>query len=459
LRIIGFKSENIKKIKLVELAPNYYVNRISGANESGKTSLLDAIEWVLRGTSNVPSAPVRKGSGKAVIVVDLGDMVVTRRFVEGGSRNGVLTVESKDGKTRFQSPQDILDKLVGKISFDPLEFIRMHPSKQFEVLYSLVLPDVDPTTLNIQKHPDYIERRDIKKAITALETQRDAILVPQDLPRHKHDESAILLELTSASDYNAKVGSERREREATQRSLVIKRALRDGRNNEIESLRQQIAKMERENAVTAKEIETLEAEAAAWGPLPELKNATELGEKLKQARAINAAIDKRNEREAYQKGIDHKEKLVEELSASIKAFEDANTKAIEEAKFPVEGLAFGDEEVMFEGFPFNQASNAAQIRCSVAIGMAYNPQLRVMRIKDGSLLDDAAMKVIAEMAVKHDTQVWVEIVDTSGKVGVYLEDGEVKAINDEPEPQFDEPAVAKPAPKKATRAKKIPATA
>jgi hypothetical protein len=77
-----------------------------------------------------------------------------------------------------------------------------------------------------------------------------------------------------------------------------------------------------------------------------------------------------------------------------------------------------------------------------------------MRIKDGSLLDDKAMEILAEMCQAHDQQLFMEVVDTSGKIGVYLEDGEVSAINEEP---LNLPKAERPAPKK--RAKKIPATA
>jgi hypothetical protein len=57
--------------------------------------------------------------------------------------------------------------------------------------------------------------------------------------------------------------------------------------------------------------------------------------------------------------------------------------------------------------------------------MSANPKLRVLRIKDGSLLDENGLKLITEMADKNDYQVWVETVNTSGNVGVYLEDGSV----------------------------------
>jgi hypothetical protein len=195
---------------------------------------------------------------------------------------------------------------------------------------------------------------------------------------------------------------------------------------------------------------------AAWHPLPEPKNAGDLADAITNAKRINSAIDQRNFRATFEREIEQKEKKIGELSAALKKREAEKTEAISSAKYPVEGLAFGNEEIIYEGIPFNQVSNADQIRAAIAIGMAANPQLRVMRIKDGSLLDDTSMDIIKRMAQEQDYQAFVEVVDTSGKVGIYLEDGEVKAINEEPEPE-EQPEPTK-SPRKS-RAKKIAASA
>ena len=456
MRILKLTASNVKRLKVVSFTPNGHINRISGGNGSGKTSVLDAIVWALTGTSTVPSMPVRKGSGKAEIIVEFEDMIVTRRFTEGGSRNGILAIESKDGKTRFQGPQEMLDKLMGRISFDPLEFLRMHPRKQFEVLYSLVLPQVDPATLNIQKHPDYITRRELKKEVTALETRRDAILIPDNLPMDKRDEDALLKQLGEVGEHNARIEREKRQREEIERNQQADTELLRKKIERITALQEEIKQLQGEVREDGNVLARTERIMEKWEPLPEPKNPDHYREAITQAKAMNAAIDKRILRDELQKEIDAIDKRIDTLSENLDKHEEANTKAIEQAHFPVEGLSFGDEEVIYEGLPFNQVSNADQIRASVAIGMAANPKMRVMLIKDGSLLDDNSLELIAGMSWEKDTQMFIETVDTSGKVGVYLEDGEVKAINEEPlDVKETKPA---PAPKKA-RAKKISATA
>jgi ABC-type polar amino acid transport system ATPase subunit len=86
----------------------------------------------------------------------------------------------------------------------------------------------------------------------------------------------------------------------------------------------------------------------------------------------------------------------------------------------------GKKEIMV----FSQLSRGQQIRVSSAIGMALNPTLKVMFVRDGSLLDSEGKKEIAELAKSGDYQLWMELCDESGQVGFFLEDGEIKKVND-----------------------------
>ncbi len=105
--------------------------------------------------------------------------------------------------------------------------------------------------------------------------------------------------------------------------------------------------------------------------------------------------------------------------------------AISTAKFPVPGLSFGDDGVLFNGIPFNQASSAEQLRVSFAIAASMKPKLPVILIKDGSLLDDHSMDLLRELAREYDAQCWIERVGADD-VGIVLEEGEVVAIDGVP---------------------------
>lgn len=102
------------------------------------------------------------------------------------------------------------------------------------------------------------------------------------------------------------------------------------------------------------------------------------------------------------------------------------------AAFPVEGVSFDKSGVTYHGIPTAQASRAEPLCVSVALGMPLHPTLRVMRIQDGSLLDSESLRLLTDLTTTHDMQYWMESVDESGKVGVYIEEGAVVAVHGVP---------------------------
>ncbi len=174
------------------------------------------------------------------------------------------------------------------------------------------------------------------------------------------------------------------------------------------------------------QAKTLQAKLDAAGELPAIIDTAAITARINKARADNANVRKLEERNKHVSAAKTLEAQSEALTDKITKRQAGKVSAIAAAKIPVAGIDFGDNEVLLNEVPFNQASDAEQLRTSVAIAMALNPKLRVVRIRDGSLLDSDAMLLLAEMAEKHDMQVWIERVDSSGKIGFVLEDGHVR---------------------------------
>ena len=57
--------------------------------------------------------------------------------------------------------------------------------------------------------------------------------------------------------------------------------------------------------------------------------------------------------------------------------------------------------------------------------MSSNPELRAIRIKDGSLLDADGMAMLKAMASENDFQIWIERVADNDPFAVAIEDGSV----------------------------------
>ena len=159
--------------------------------------------------------------------------------------------------------------------------------------------------------------------------------------------------------------------------------------------------------------------------LPDVPDLDKLRAHLHDVEALNATVrDNRRiaaDREAQKALQDH----YTALTHSIDAIDRQKADALAAAQMPVDGLGFDDGGVTFGGVPFAQASSAEQIRVSLAMAMALNPTLRVVRICDGSLLDADSMAAIRAAAEAADVQVFVEMVGDGGgdPAAVVIEDG------------------------------------
>lgn len=414
MKILKLVAENVKKLRAVEITPTGELVEITGKNGAGKSSVLDSIWWALAGTKHIQAVPIRTGETKARIRLDLGELIVERRFSEAGS---TLTVENTEG-ARYKSPQAMLDGLLGALSFDPLAFVHQPPKKQFETLIGIVRLDVDVDQLDGLNRKDFDQRADVNRDAKALRARADGIRVPEGLPGDAVDVASLKDRLENAAKHNAEIETRKGRREQVAVSISDRRKI-------AKEKRAQALKLQADADEIDAQADDFQARIDAAEPLPGPMDAQAIRAELDHAETINRGIAQREAQAHLAKESAQKEAEAKDLTERINARTQQKAEAIARAKMPVPGLGFGDGVVTFGGIPFDQASTAEQLRVSVAMAMAANPKLRVVRIKEGSSLDASNLALIAGMAKENDFQVWVERVDSSGKVGIVIEDGRV----------------------------------
>jgi len=396
MKIVKLTAENIKRLKAVEISPDGSVQVITGRNAQGKTSVLDAIWLALGGgaASRETSRPIRDGEESASVTLDLGDLVVVRTWT--GDKTA-LSVKSADG-AKFSSPQGVLDSLVGRLSFDPLEFTRLSDRDQVAALLDLVDLGIDLEKLARDRSESYGKRHAVGLEGKAI---GDVPELFPDVPEVEVSASELISQIREIQ--NAE------QAQSSDRALVAKF------EDLVKDLAAQLQDAEG-SLQTAREVvekHTLIGDSVA------------LEKSLEQVEETNRSV--RHNAEATRKAA-QKAALRDDydaLTATIDSLDAAKSKALAAAEFPVDGLGFDDNGVTYKGVPFSQASSAEQIRVSLAMAMSLNPKLRVIRILDGSLLDTENLALIAEMAKDKDYQIWIERVTDGSGVGVVIEDGEV----------------------------------
>lgn len=402
MRIVELKAENVKHLRAVRIKPDGSMIVIGGDNAEGKSSVLDSIEMAMRGKGSCPSEPIRKGQKRAKIVLDLDDIKVTRTF---GVRSGTqLVVEGKDGAI-FDSPQTMLNKLTGALAFDPLEFSRMKPKEQGDVLKDLV--GLDCAAWDAKYKAAFDKRTAANREAKRLEAVVESL--PHDGGAMKEiDQKALVAEYREAMELNRKL--EAAGKGMTSQYDIVKR------------IEAQIATMNESKAAAE---EAAEEARIKYQDLGQPINTDAMEEKMAEATEINKRA---REFVAWTRAgteYDKAGKIVEDLTDELEAVAAAKAAAIEKAKFPIEGLGVDEDGVTFEGLPFDQASSAQQIRVSCAIGFALNPTFRVLRLKEGGLLDLKNLAMIGEMAEEADVQIWVERPSKGSECQVVMHDGEV----------------------------------
>ena len=397
MKIVSLEAENYKRLKAVEITPDGNMVVIGGRNAQGKSSVLDAIWAALGGREgNKASKPIRDGEDKARVRLDLGDMIVTRVW---SGENSTVKVESVDGAV-FKSPQALLDGLIGRLSFDPLAFTRLDPKKQREALLGLVELPVDLDEIDRERADLFAKRTDAGRDGKAI----GDVTVDKDLPEVE----------SSASEYITRIRTAQEQKQAV---VDAERAVNDA-GDRLGAIRAQLALAEAAYDAADKHAQTL--------TLP-TDDVEQLEQELASLEDSNAAIRANNTARAKVAAKDALRARYEALTKQIADLDAKKQDALAGAEFPVDGLGFNEHGVTFQDVPFEQASSAEQIRVSIAMAISGNPKLRVMRIMDGSLLDDENLSMIAASAAEHDMQVWVERVGTGAEIGVIIEDGAVQA--------------------------------
>ena len=414
MKIIKLEASNVMRLNAIEIVPKSDTVIIGGKNEQGKSSVLDSIILALGGRKSKIKEPLKKGKdkGKVVLELDGTGLIVTRTFTKAGG--GVLTVTNKEG-AKFQSPQAMLDKISGALTFDPLAWVGMDEAKQLKVLKDLTgVTFEEEDKLRAQV---YETRTEANRKLKMLQTQMEA------LPEHGDDVPAAEL---SVSD------------------LMSELATRRGSNKKYQVLSDHIENLDAYIVGRAKEIEKMEAEiliakkelakvADERGSAIEMfeslvpADEAEIETQIKSADTINRKVREKIEKATLATRIAKGTQVIHGMTDNLAEIDKAKQDKLSSAKMPIEFLTFDESGVYYKSVPFSQASSAEALRVSVAMGIAMNPELKILLIRDGSLLDEDNLKLISEMAFDSGVQIWIEKVTTDSEAcSVIIHDGSIK---------------------------------
>ncbi len=443
MKVIRLQSNNVMRLVAVDITPAGHLVTIGGKNGAGKSSVLNSLAMALGGAQMAPVEPIRAGEAEAVIRVTLEDLIITRRFyrekeldVPGagdakefwGETKSTLTVTNKEG-AKYPSPQAMLDKLLGKLTFDPLAFSRDEPKRQEETLRRLV--KLDTTAIDTRRKEAFDARAMAKKSHDIKVSQAMALKQYDDAPTAEISMEEISKDMLQAEEYRKLAEEAERVVSQAKEEALRLQSQRTRMAEKITQLREQLKKADEEQATMDQAIELGDRDIdakqitaqAARAVVPDVEV---LRKKLAETEATNIKVRANLKFKEAENEVATLAKHIDDHDAKVKAADAEKEQVLRDVQFPVPGLGIADAGVTFNGLPFSQASTAEQLRVSVAIGLALNPTLKVLLIRSGNLLDDDSLKLVADQVEAADAQVWMEYVTSDkGDVSVMIEDGHV----------------------------------
>lgn len=413
-RIVRFEAENVKRLRVIDITPEGDVVIIGGDNAQGKTSVLDAIWLALGGAAALKgqTEPVRKGMPGASVRLDLGRLVVTRTWTADGRTT--LRVANSEGQ-QFNSPQKVLDQLVGQLSFDPLAFANAPAKEQRATLLGLVELPFDPDELETERKAIFDERTEANRQVKFYQANYDGMPGDELAAPTTIDVAEAMRLFTEAERKNGAYME-------VQRSLEDMRRHLNTTDDDVARLTMQLAEARDRQVRLQKDLDVMEEQFSGYEEIDM--------EPFKAGiMAANEAVQRDRENAnklAARESLEAQKVISTELTNKLGKIEQRKLDGISSAAMPVDGLGFDEDGVLYNGFPFSQASGAEQLRVSMAIAIAANPSMRIMRITDGSLLDKTNMALIQDFAAENDVQVWIERVGDADESAIVIEDGLVK---------------------------------
>ena len=448
MKIISLSVSNIMKVTAAFIQPKSEVVVIQGENEAGKSTLLNSIVMAFGGDRVLPEKPLKRGQKKGEIVVKVdGDknippFVITRSFTD---KKAYVKIEP-ESVTAGETPRSFLDKLIGSISFDPLKFINEESKKQRKTLLTLI--GINPDEWDAKEKVAFDKRAEIGRELKVAEAKVKDKIVYEDVTETEEIKVGDLTDkLQKAITYNQDLVNRAEKNENLKKDAInIKMIKIPDLQQEIYDLKAKLLKAEQELSTWESELkikrEQYKAEKddlALTFPEDieainaEIESIESKNSKIRHNNQIALELVEKTTKQALYDAIDHK---LESIRAD-------RLKLILEANMPIPGLTVDDEGILYNDIPLSQCSDGAKLMIGVAISMALNPTVRIILIKDGSLLGPKNMAMLEKVIKDKDFQLLIERVadidqyNATGKIGIFIEEGKIIYTDGIPPPAIE----------------------
>jgi len=435
LKILALQITNARKIKFAEITPEGDIVTLVGKNEAGKSTIMQAIKYALTGEKEPDF--VTHGEDAASIKLKIGDGEAAYEINQRVKADGTVTlvVKNQDG-FKPTSPRKFINDLVeGGLACDPLAFTTMTKKDRRKTLVQLLGIGDELNRLDAKEKEVFDERTFAKRELKKQEAFTEGLEKELEEAGIENPQS---IDVTALNE-DLQVFFERdKEVQKTRSNIKNLEFRRDGLCDKRDATLTEINKLQEQVRLNGIEIEELTDEITTIDCAELKRAATDNSTLIETTKADIANATKTNTEYAKYKswmeaGAEFQKLTVaaEELTEIIESLRDDKTTLLTNAPMPLKGLALSLEgdDIIYNDTAFDGLSDGAKLLVSFNMAVAMTGAVRVVLIKDASRLDTDNRKLIEELAIEKDVQLWVEYPDTGdNQKGIIIEEGEVKYV-------------------------------
>lgn len=403
---------------------------VKGENEVGKSTILKSIVCLLTGERDaVLRNGEKNGFAKMVIGGDGKEYTVELRFTENDPR-GTISIKAKDGMR--STNVSMLRTVLNYRNFDAEEFARWSETaegrrKQIQVVMGLMPPEIASRIKTIDA--EVLQTKESRKAINAnikyKETELESIkaqLSDGDTETYTEpiDLTVLMQESNKAAEQRAKAENVKMQMTSLENELAnipkererlaadlerAKKAYEDAKafyNRSIEN-------------VTAQETEIKDkiGKAEQWLSEYDAQPKEDAAEKLAAAQNHNAKCQTVKMFHAKQAEVDAERTKADKLNADLDAYAKERAELVAAAKFPIDGLSFGEDGLTLNDVPFvvGKVSDSQIMEVAAKLVIASNPTVNIFRIGRGESLGAKRLQSIVNLAKENGFQGFIEQVE------------------------------------------------
>lgn len=410
--IASLELENIKRIKAVQIVPTAAgLTIIGGNNNQGKTSVLDAIMWILGGDRYRPSQAQREGS----TIPPYGKITLSNGLVvERKGKNSDLKVVDPTGN---KAGQQLLNEFISQFALDLPKFMNGSNKEKADTLLQVIGVGDKLYELDQKEKELYNQRRTIGQIADQKKKHAAELPVYPEAPKDLVSASDLIKQQQGILAQN---GENQRKRDCL--------ASLQSKNHE---LQRRIEQMLIEQAKVKADLKIAQTDA--------LDLQDQSTDRLEQSitdieeinRKVRTNMDKAKAEEDAQEYLEQYEAYSEQVNAVRKEKSDL----LEGANLPLAGLSVEDGELTYNGFKWDNLSGSEQMKVGVAIVRKLNPKCGFVLLDKLEQMDAVTLKGFADWLIAEELQAIATRVSTGEECSIVIEDGYSKAAEPE-EPKW-----------------------